>query len=67
MTVDILSLGLGMIGAATLIGYASTLVITLSFLVESITERDVGTIVLSLILVLFLVGLGLFFAGLIIQ
>ena len=67
MTVNILSLGLGMIVVATLIGYASMLVIILWILVDSITERDVGTIVLSLILVLFLVGLGLFFAGLITQ
>ena len=67
MEINILSLGLGMIGAATLIGYASTLVISLAALVDSIIERELGVFILSLMLVLFLVGLGLFFAGLITQ
>ena len=67
MEINILSLGLGMIGAATLIGYASTLVISLAALVDSIIERELGVFILSLMLVMFLVGLGLFFAGLITQ
>ena len=67
MTVNILSLGIDMIVVAMLIGYASMLVIALSALVESIIDREFGVFILSLMLVLFLVGLGSFFAGLITQ
>ena len=67
MNVDVFALGIGMIGAATLIGYASMLVILLSALIDSIIERELGATVFSLVLVLFLVGLGSFFVGLIIQ
>ena len=67
MNVDIFALGIGMIGVASLIGYASMLVITMLSLIDSIIERELGAIVFSLVLVLFLVGLGSFFVGLIIQ
>ena len=67
MEINILSLGLDMIGAATLIGYASMLVITLSALVESIANREFGWFVVSLMFSLIFVGLGLFFAWLITQ